>query len=357
MPLRLSRRAGSSLWWLTGTIAGIRVRESTGTDQRELAEERRATREAELYRAAVHGAPAKRRTFAEVAESYLEHAGPHAEGTKLRVRRLLLHFGAALAADAVDQARLDQACAALLRPNPSPATRLREVITPTRAILTHGAKRRMCALPVFDAGRASPARTEWLTPPEVVRLVDNAAPHLRPLLIFLAGTGARLGEALRLEWVDVDLTHARAVLRDTKNGSDRVCDLCPHLVSTLKALPEPRGGVVFRTRSGEPYTERRQQGGGHIKTAWASALRKAGISRDVSPHSLRHTWASWHYASHRDILLLKREGGWSSVTLVERYAHLAPPTMAAEIGAWRATGTILTQGKHSGRKSPRKSKT
>ncbi len=64
----------------------------------------------------------------------------------------------------------------------------------------------------------------------------------------------------------------------------------------------------------------------------------------MTPHSLRHTWASWHYAEHRDMLRLRFDGGWSSVTLVERYAHLAPVTMAAEILAWRENGEILARG-------------
>ena len=360
MPLKCARREGSPFWWLTGTVAGCRVRESTGTDRRELAEERRAAREAEIYRSAVHGAPAIRRTFATVAASYVEHGGPHTAATLARVQRLLLHLGAAVLADDVDQARLDKACSAILRANPSPATKLREVVTPARAVLTHGARRRMCALPLYEATRGSPARTEWLTPAEVDALAAGAARHLQPLFVFLAGTGARLGEALSLQWADVDLEHRRAILRETKNGADRIVDLCPRVVAALLADARPtkqrgapivRAGNVFRTYAGEPYAKKVLQGGGQIKTGWAAALKRSGIARPVTPHSLRHTWASWHYASHRDPLLLRHEGGWSSVTLVERYAHLAPAGLAAEIANWRAAGTLLTHRETATQKS------
>jgi integrase len=50
-----------------------------------------------------------------------------------------------------------------------------------------------------------------------------------------------------------------------------------------------------------------------------------------SPHVLRHTWATWHYAVNKDLLLLKREGGWASVAQVERYAHLMPAGYEDEI--------------------------
>ena len=244
----------------------------------------------------------------------------------------------------------------LLRPNPSPATRLREITTPARAVLTHAARRGWPDVPLFDIAPASPSRTEWLTPGEVDRLLAAAAPHIKPLLSFLVATGARMSEALYLPWQDVDLDHARALLRDTKSGKDRPVDRCPRALAALTALPH-RHGNVFRTRSrfetlpdgtrkehpGAPYADRVRQGGGQIKTAWLSALRKSGITKPISPHGLRHTWASWHYAEHRHTLLLRFVGGWSTVTLVERYAHIVPASMAAEIIAWRAAGTVLTR--------------
>lgn len=346
MSLRLCQRAGSQLWWVTGTVAGVRVRETTGTADRRLADEYRATREAELYRAAIHGAPARRATFSEVVVSYLQHAGPHSASTRQRLKRITDHFGHIIAADAIDQVALDQACTALLRPLATPATRLREIITPVRSVLAHGARRGLCEIPTLDLPRPSPVRTEWLLPDEVDRLILAAAPHLRPLITFLAGTGARLGEALALQWRDVDLRHSRAVLRSTKNGRDRTLDLCPRVWSVLEGISGPAGGQrigsVFLTQKGLPYAPRRVQSGGQIKTAWSNAVTRAGIDREVSPHALRHTWASWHYAMHRDPLLLRHEGGWSSIAMVERYAHLAPATVAGEARAWRSR-TNLTQ--------------
>lgn len=334
MPLKLTRRRGSPFWWITGTVGGRRIRESTGTEQRAIAEEVRATREAAAIRRAIVGA-APRVTFAQAAVSYFEHAGPHSAGTLARLHRILRHLGPKVTCDDVDQARLDAACTALLRKGATAPTRLREVITPARAVLNHAAKRGWCQARAFDTGRASPPRTEWLAPAEVDRLIGAASEHLRPLLTFLAATGARVGEALALDWRDVDLPHARAVLRDTKNGRDRAVELCPRVLAALSGLAH-RDGAVFRTNRGHAYAEK-ETGGGQIKTAWARARRAAKITKPVSPHSLRHTWASWHYAQHRDLLLLKRDGEWSSVALCERYAHLVPAAMTLAIEAWRAS--------------------
>lgn len=340
MSLKLSRREGSPFWWITGSVSGTRIRESTGTVDRGIADEYRAARENALHRAAIHGAPVARATFATCVVSYLQHGGPHSDATRARIRRILDEVGPLTAADDIDQARIDVLCLKLLRPGPAPATRLREVTTPIRAILTHAAKRRLCAVPAFEIGKPSPVRTEWLSPAEAERLVAVAAEHLQPLLVFLIGTGARMSEALTLDWSDVDLSHAQANLRDTKPGTHRPAALCPRVVAALAAM-EGRIGHVFRTQTGAPYLPRKIQGGGQIKTAWAHAKRAAAITKPITPHGLRHTWASWHYACHRDLLKLKVEGGWSKVEMVERYAHLMPDGMVDAIHAFR--GTLLTQ--------------
>ena len=145
-----------------------------------------------------------------------------------------------------------------------------------------------------------------------------------------------MSEALELEWRDVDLTGARAILWRTKGGRRRNATLPPAVIAALAVLPD-RDGPVFRwettrpiaRRQGEPkrtraYADRGRQGGGQIKTAWRSTLKRAGLDPSFTPHDLRHSWASYHYALHRDLLRLKVDGGWSTVSLVERYAHLMP---------------------------------
>jgi integrase len=61
------------------------------------------------------------------------------------------------------------------------------------------------------------------------------------------------------------------------------------------------------------------------------AIDRAGLDAELTPHACRHTWASWHYTLNRDLLALKVVGGWSSVALVERYAHLMPAGHAEAI--------------------------
>jgi len=150
--------------------------------------------------------------------------------------------------------------------------------------------------------------------------LSESAAHLKPLLLFLLGTGARLSEALELECSDVVLQDAYCHFWNTKNGTTRRALIPSSAVAGLANLGR-RAGRVFLTPEGKPYADLNRESGGQIKTAFRGAVKRSGID-PVTPHGLRHTWASWFYASSKDALLLKSEGGWKSISQVERYAHL-----------------------------------
>ncbi len=66
----------------------------------------------------------------------------------------------------------------------------------------------------------------------------------------------------------------------------------------------------------------------HVNTkAWKAALGRAGIT-DFRWHDLRYTWASWHAQAGTPPNALQELGGWESVDMVRRYAHLAPGHLA-----------------------------
>ncbi len=58
-------------------------------------------------------------------------------------------------------------------------------------------------------------------------------------------------------------------------------------------------------------------------TAWKTGLRRAGIE-NFRFHDLRHTWASWLVQEGVPLSALQEMGGWESIEMVRRYAHLAP---------------------------------
>lgn len=340
MPLKVSRRKDTGALTISGTVklpdsARVRVRARAASDDRKLAAEEAAALEARILRDAWHGQRRGTRTFGEAVIAYLESEA-RSTGTKRRLHRLLRAVGD-VPLGTINQETATRARQAMLTPAAAPATVRRGVIVPLRAVLLHAHRLGWCDAPHFQIPREPQGRTRYLLPAEAERLILAAAPHLKPLLVFLLCTGARMSEALELEWRDVD--SQRAIFWRTKGGSRRIANV-PRRAANALADTIAHDGRVFRTGSGAAYSDRHRQGGGQIKTGWKAALRRAGLAADLTPHDLRHTWASWHYAVHRDLLALKLEGGWSSVALVERYAHLMPAGHEAEIEAfWHGRDT------------------
>lgn len=231
---RLSLYPRGKTWWVSGTINGVRYRESTGLADKAKAQSWAARREIELDTEAVYGAPSIL-TFGAAVNAYLETG----KDTRFLMplmdeweRKLVkdIHPG-----DVIDLANR-------LYPNASPATKNRQVISPVVAIIRHAAYRGK-AVPIlvkrFEVKRIVKRKTatwDWVN-----QFAAVAKPKLVALALFLASTAARIGDALALEWRDVDLDAGTALLRDTKNGEDRLVTLLPLVREALRGLPRRTG--------------------------------------------------------------------------------------------------------------------
>lgn len=322
MPLELLKRHGSRNWYMRGTVRGIPVDRSTKTDNRDAADAIRIKEENRLLDRSVHGERATV-TFLEAAVLYMRSGGE-----RRFLQPLIDHFAGRRIAE-IEQGDADAAARALY-PGRSPATLNRHVYTPISAVLAFAARRNWCEARRFDRPKQPKGRVRWITPAEADRLVECGAKHLRPLVTFLLATGARLSEALYLQWHDVDLSRRHVSFTDTKSGTARGVPLHDRAFEALANIKH-RVGPVFLRPDGKPYKEK-LDGGGQIKTAFAGACRRAGV-KDFSPHDCRHTWATWHYMANRDIAALMALGGWKSEAMVLRYAHVNVENLAGGIKA------------------------
>lgn len=362
MPLKLiAGRHGSPYWYIRGSVRGIRVDESTGCVDKKAAEDIRIKRANELLTRSIHGDTAVR-TFAEAALSYMDGGG---DGQHLAP--ILKHFGPKKLLANIGQAELDE-CARKLYPRGAASTANRKVYTPISAVLHHAAAKKWCPKPVIARPKNhDKQRVRWITHAEADLLIAAASVHIKPLVIFLLSTGARLSEALYLEWEDVDLSRAHVVFKPTavrgiKTDEARGVPLPPRAVAALASLPWDRKGFVFRRPAGKikttgrvwlPYESRGGDGGGQVKTAWAGMLRRSGI-KDFTPHDCRHTWATWHYMANRDINALMTLGGWKSPDMVFRYTHINSSHLAPsqaklwgdEVGVIEGSATTTEALKH-----------
>lgn len=362
MPLKLVKRSDSALWHVIGTVNGQRIRESTGTSSKKRAEEYRAKREHQAWQESIYGARSVV-TFSHAVLAYME-AEPRGEGTKAYLRRLLEFFCDTRLID-INQEKLDEAYRTVLKKgiHSSQATKKRAVNTPVCAVMRFAAHRGWCDPPLFAPVKITTSSVKFLYPQEAVCLVEEAADHLKPVFIFLLGTGARVAEALELEWKDVDLYGRQATIWQKQQNKRRL-ELPPVVVQILEQLPH-RKGLVFRSSHRRSktggYHDSGRTSGGQFKRGWAGACRRAGFTGryrrwtpkgelsakeqfvpNVTPHVMRHTWATWNYCLHRDPILLREMGGWKTLKMVEHYSKLMPAVYVEEIKSFM-NGDFLTR--------------
>jgi integrase len=146
-----------------------------------------------------------------------------------------------------------------------------------------------------------PKRT-WVEPEQLMALLDAADTYHRPILATLAGAGLRVGEALALDWRDVNLPTGTLIVGQAKTdaGTFREVDLPGGLIEALGEWKAYRrsgaADPVFVTRTGRRQTVTNVDH--RIKSAIKAANRKLDelgielISERVTPHSLRRTYAS-----------------------------------------------------------------
>lgn len=167
------------------------------------------------------------------------------------------------------------------------------------------------------------------------RLVDAADEEWRTMMRFAVLTGLRIGELCELRWSDVDLDARwvrvrRAVYRgetDTpKHGRTREVPLHPSLVPLLAAHRRPGVALVFPTWDGKQHSPYNAP----LK-AMERAGRKAALGRPVGWHLLRHSWASWLGSAGVPAKTLMTLGGWSSLSMVQRYVNLSGEDLSAAI--------------------------
>jgi integrase/recombinase XerD len=160
---------------------------------------------------------------------------------------------------------------------------------------------------------------------EVSRLI-NAAGTLfrRTLLMTLYGTGMRRAELAHLKVRDID--SQRMIIRVVagKGGKDRHLPLSPALLEILREYwrwQKPRLYLfptrTYRRRLDQPISD---------KTVWiacSEAARRAGINKRVTPHTLRHSWATHLLEAGTDLRTIQVLLGHGDLETTAQYLHLS----------------------------------
>jgi integrase/recombinase XerD len=140
------------------------------------------------------------------------------------------------------------------------------------------------------------------------------------MIMLLYGAGMRLSEVIALKPEHVDTQRMIIHILAAKGKKDRDVTLSPRQVEALNRYWEshPQGEWVFEgQRPGTPYSER------SIQLVVKEAAIRAGITRNVTPHMLRHSYATHLLESGTDIRYIQDALGHTSIKTTEVYTHVA----------------------------------
>ncbi len=160
---------------------------------------------------------------------------------------------------------------------------------------------------------------------EVGQLIDAAGNlQQRAVLMILYGTGMRRAEVSRLKVTDVDSRRMIIRVECGKGGHDRDLPLSPALLETLREYwrwKKPRT-YLFPSDNGhrgkdQPISDK------SVWYACTEAARHAGLKKRVTPHTLRHSWATHLLEAGTDLRTIQMLLGHGDLETTAKYLHLS----------------------------------
>ena len=159
---------------------------------------------------------------------------------------------------------------------------------------------------------------------EVAQLIDASSSLFeRTLLMVLYGTGMRRAEIARLKIADIDSQRMVIHVVNGKGGKDRDLPLSPLLLETLRAhwrWLKPQT-YLFPSRlhrnCEQPISDK------IVWRACTEAAKRAGIRKKVTPHLVRHSWATHLLEAGTDLRTIQLLLGHEDLEVTARYLHLS----------------------------------
>jgi len=197
-------------------------------------------------------------------------------------------------------------------------------------IYLNGMAEKMPIIPKPPKAKTQPKRIQQpLTLEELAHLIEKTPAEKRVLLLLMSDAGLRMTEALTLKVNDIDETGGRITVRG-KGGKIVVypilTDRLQETIETAKGKADKSGYLVINPKTGEPF--------GSIKTLLRLASRRAGITKHVTHHTLRHTFSTLLLESGISTEARRKLMRHSSLAATEHYTHTSPAYLEKEAGGF-----------------------
>jgi site-specific recombinase XerD len=179
--------------------------------------------------------------------------------------------------------------------------------------------------------RVTKGYPKYLTKEEVDLLCESTRMDwLRYIILLAFNTGMRRNELINLKWEDVNLKEKNLIVRNgeffnTKNKKDRYIPLSKAIIKLLKKLPKLSEYVLTNENSKQLYPN-------YVTQCFRDLKSDCGINKDVSFHSLRHSFASMLVSKGVSLYVVKELLGHSDFATTQIYAHLESKSLKDAIG-------------------------
>jgi len=171
----------------------------------------------------------------------------------------------------------------------------------------------------FKSPKVSKKLPTVLTKEEVKKMIDlmDNKKH-RLILMMLYSSGMRLSELLNLKVADLELSEKIGWVRSGKGEKDRLFILSDRVIQEMENMLAEKQGVdyVFSGKKG-------RLSGRLIQKIVAGAAKRAGIEKRVSPHTLRHSFATHLLESGENIRKIQELLGHASLSTTQLYTHIS----------------------------------
>lgn len=339
-----------NVWWMDVMYQGSRIRRSTGTADKRLAEAILGKVKSQIIEGVFFDrSPEQERTFDDMMQRYLVERSP-LKAPKSGIRdqsalkhllpmfgqRVLGHMTPKLFAEYKVQRRLEGA---------APATVNKELQLVRHAFNLAMREWEWCRTNPMHRVALEQVRNEvdrWLTVEEETRLMAVSSAWLQGIIVFALNTGMRQGEILHLHWEHIDFERGVLIVMKSKNGTRRTIPLITPVFKLLSEMQVRTGqttGPVFLSPRGRALKVR------YLVREFCSARDQAGIP-DFRFHDMRHTLATRLVQQGVDLYTVQRILGHKTGIMTQRYAHHSPESLRAGLSVLEKPfriGTNLTQ--------------
>ena len=173
---------------------------------------------------------------------------------------------------------------------------------------------------MFPRPRTNHELPDIISKEEVLTLIQNVSKEkYRVLFIFLYGTGMRISEALSVRVKDIDSQRLQIKIHKGKGHRDRFVDIPMELIEILREyyrVYRPTDRLFYGSTVACSLPER------NIQYAMKRAKEKAGIIHAVTPHTLRHCYATHHMENGTNIVYIQKMLGHRNLKTTSIYLHL-----------------------------------